>query len=62
MTWYETCSSCAQEIEYESESACNNWPVPALGDDEAWDGGCPIVAQHGKGCEWVVTRAGRRDA
>jgi hypothetical protein len=30
--------------------------VPAIDDDSAWE---RLAAQHGRDCEWVVTRAHR---
>lgn len=33
-------------------------PVPSVGDDEAWG---RLAAEHRAGCEWIQTRAHRRD-
>jgi hypothetical protein len=34
-------------------------PVPAVDDDDAWEA---LAADHAPGCEWIRTRAHRREA
>lgn len=49
------CTYCSRDV----PAAGTDKAVPALDDDDAWDA---LAHHHARGCEWVVTRAHRRDA
>jgi hypothetical protein len=52
----ECCAYCNHEIEV-ADGDCANGNVPAVSDDASWEA---LAKEHGKDCEWVVTRAHRK--
>jgi hypothetical protein len=53
MCEFEECAYCGTEI-----VGADMGRVPELDDDEAWE---RIAAEHAPDCEWIATRAHRRD-
>ena len=53
------CIYCGYEIEGEvDDQGVAMDPVPAIDDDDAWR---DIAQHHADDCEWVLTRAHRRE-
>jgi hypothetical protein len=48
-----TCAYCGAEV-----PGCDDCPTPPEGDESAW---AEIATGHAEDCEWVRTRAHRRD-
>jgi len=48
-TKYIECHYCRRELTADQDA-----PVPAVGDDEAWE---DLAEEHDEDCEWILTRA-----
>lgn len=48
----EECADCLADVD-------SGLGVPAVSDDEAWE---DLATQHRDDCEWIATRAHRREA
>lgn len=48
----EECEYCSMDV------VCDDAPIPDMDDDAAW---IDLARHHLPGCEWILTRAHRRD-
>jgi hypothetical protein len=48
------CAYCSRDVPAANATDC----VPAVDDDEEWES---LAAHHLPSCEWILTRAHRRD-